>query len=77
MAHGSSSHDAHDHEAPATRPSVSGPLAYPGALAWLLGIATGVGFLGLLYNSATSHHGPEHGEAAPAGAPAEAAPAAH
>ena len=45
MAH---DHDAHDHAAPSTRPAVSGPLAHPGLIAWVLGIATGVGFIALL-----------------------------
>jgi hypothetical protein len=74
MAH---DHDSHAHAAPSTPPAVSGPLAYPGVLAWILGIATGVGFVGLLYVSASHHEGGGH-EAAPGAAPAagaEAAPA--
>lgn len=47
----------------------------PGWVATLFAIAITAGFLGLIYNSATSHH-PAPG--APAhGAPAGSAPAAH
>jgi len=32
-----------------------------GPVGWLIGIVTGVGFIGLLYNSATHHEGGDHG----------------
>lgn len=73
MAH---DHDAHDHAAPSTRPAVSGPLAHPGLIAWVLGIATGVGFIALLYVNAGHHEAGGHGAAPAAGAEAAAAPAA-
>ncbi len=47
----------------------------PGWVAAFFAIAVTAGFLGLIYNSATSHHAPAHG--APAHAPAGSAPAAH
>lgn len=81
----SDTHGSHDHgsdhgsdhgAAHATRPAASGPLAYPGALAWALGIATGVGFIGLLYLNAGHHEG-GHAEAAPAADGAPAAAPAH
>ncbi len=33
-----------------------------GPLGWIIGIVTGVGFIGLLYNDATSDHGDGHGD---------------
>jgi len=33
-----------------------------GPLGWLIGIVTGVGFIGLLYQSATGHHDDGHGD---------------
>ena len=34
-----------------------------GPLGWLIGIVTGVGFIGLLYKDATGHHDDGHGDA--------------
>jgi hypothetical protein len=82
MAHDHDHHGADHagaaHGAHSVRPTASGPLAYPGALAWLAGIVTGVGFIGLLYGSA-GHHDAGHAPAAEGAAPAAegaAAPAA-
>lgn len=51
----------------------------PGWVAAAFAIAVTAGFLGLIYNSATSHHeaGPAHGAAPAHGTPAASAPAAH
>jgi hypothetical protein len=48
----------------------------PGWVAAFFAIAVTAGFLGLIYNSATSHHEPAHG-AAPRGAAPHAASAEH
>ena len=73
MAH---DHDSHDHAAPETRPAATGLLAYPGIISWVLGIATGVGFIALLYVNAGHHEAGGHEAAAGhEAAPAEAAPA--